>query len=521
MPDVGTSDRPSAPAINAAGGTALLQESALRVLRACDVVFGGTTVAMAVFAFILVATGQARLTTAIAVAAVPAFNLAWSKWTTGHERIRADLIRGAVCIPLTAFVYQSEGGGMLAHQWLPALLVCLGATLSVSIASRRSILGSGVSLAYAAGLVIAELIDSGEVPSDVFDDALALLLVGVIIAIVASQFGRTIEEVRVQRDLARIQKERAEEALEQLTDRTRELSAAIVNLNEEMVHRRKIELELHQAQKLESVGRLAAGIAHEINTPVQFVSDSLEFVRTAVGDLFDLVDKLAVVQRSVSSGAPNLCAANSAAEASEAADLPYLTTQVPKALELAAEGLGRVATIVRSMKEFARPDASDMVPTDLNRAVQSTLTMAHNEYRYVADLVVELGELPPVPCRIGELNQVVLNILVNAAHAIGDVVAGSERRGTITVKTYREGDDAVISVTDTGNGIPDTIRAQIFDPFFTTKEVGKGTGQGLAIARSVVVDKHRGKLTFESAVGGGTTFFIRVPIADGTTRVAA
>jgi signal transduction histidine kinase len=164
-----------------------------------------------------------------------------------------------------------------------------------------------------------------------------------------------------------------------------------------------------------------------------------------------------------------------------------------------------------------------MSSVDLNAAIQSTLTMARNEYKYVADLETDLGDLPPVTCYLGEINQVVLNLVINSAHAIGEVVAGTDQRGKITVKTRTLDDRIEIAITDTGGGIPEAIRDRIFDPFFTTKEVGKGTGQGLAIARSVVVDKHHGELAFETAVGRGTTFRVTIPVepAVDATREAA
>ncbi len=280
----------------------------------------------------------------------------------------------------------------------------------------------------------------------------------------------------------------------------------------DVTERRQIEFELHQAQKLESVGRLAAGIAHEINTPIQFVNDSIHFVRDAVRDLSGLIDKMRVVRDSVLSGAPSASAAKEAVAAEEDADLPYLVENLPKALDRSLDGLDRVATIVRSMKEFAYPDQKEMASVDLNQAIRSTLTIARNEYKYVADLEADLGEIPSVTCLAGDVNQAVLNIVVNAAHAIGDVVKGTDRKGRITVRTRVDGDFVVISIQDTGTGIPEGIRDRIFDPFFTTKEVGRGTGQGLAIARSVVVEKHGGELTFQSELGKGTTFFIRLPV---------
>jgi signal transduction histidine kinase len=154
-----------------------------------------------------------------------------------------------------------------------------------------------------------------------------------------------------------------------------------------------------------------------------------------------------------------------------------------------------------------------MVPARLNEALLSTLTVARNELKYVADVETDLGELPLVVCSLSDLNQVFLNLLVNAAHAIGDVVRGTEKRGKICVHTSTEGSMVLISISDTGAGIPEGIRNHIFDPFFTTKEMGRGTGQGLAIARSVIVDRHKGTLTFESEVGRGTTFYIRLPVA--------
>ncbi|MDP9097927.1 MAG: ATP-binding protein, partial [Verrucomicrobiota bacterium] len=175
------------------------------------------------------------------------------------------------------------------------------------------------------------------------------------------------------------------------------------------------------------------------------------------------------------------------------------------------EGLGRVATIVRSMKQFAHPDQAQKTEADLNQAIQSTIVIANNEFKYVALLETDYGDLPPVQCFLGEINQVVLNLLVNAAHAIGDVVKDTGGLGKLTVRTRRDGNEVEIAISDTGTGIPEAARSKIFDPFFTTKEVGKGTGQGLALARSIIVNKHGGTIRFETG-GNGTTFFIRLPI---------
>jgi signal transduction histidine kinase len=281
----------------------------------------------------------------------------------------------------------------------------------------------------------------------------------------------------------------------------------------DITEKKRLELELGQAQKLESIGRLAAGVAHEINTPVQFVSDSVHFVRDAMTDLTGLIERYQALHRSVQAGQPAADVAAAVAEAEEAADLDYLLEHMPKALTRSLDGLDRVATIVRSMKEFAHPDQKEMTSVDLNQAVQSTLVIARNEYKYVADVEMDLGDLPLVTCHVGDVNQAILNVIVNAAHAIGDVVKGTDSRGRIFVRTFRDGEDAIVSISDTGGGIPEAIRGRLFDPFFTTKEVGRGTGQGLAIARSVIVETHGGALTFETETGRGTTFVLRLPIS--------
>ncbi|MGH8517900.1 MAG: PAS domain-containing sensor histidine kinase [Panacagrimonas sp.] len=296
--------------------------------------------------------------------------------------------------------------------------------------------------------------------------------------------------------------------IEDITDRKQ----AEADLQAADEQNRKLELELRHAQKLEAVGRLASGVAHEINTPVQFVSDSCYFLRDGLADLQSLLGTYRESLERIAGGdiAPQ-AALDHAREAERALDVDYLLENLPSAAERSLQGLERVATIVRSMKEFAHPDRKDKANADLNQAILSTLTIARNEYKYVAEVETDLGELPPVCCLLSEFNQAILNLVVNAAHAIGDTVQGSDRRGLIRIRTRYEAPHAVISIEDNGAGIPESIRDKIFDPFFTTKEIGKGTGQGLAIVRSVVVNKHQGTIGVHSTPGQGTTFVLRLP----------
>ena len=283
----------------------------------------------------------------------------------------------------------------------------------------------------------------------------------------------------------------------------------------DLTESRRMQVELHQAQKLEAVGQLAAGIAHEINTPIQFIGDNTQFLQDAFSGLSTFADLLG---RCAQALPPE--SREELRRAEEQLDLAYLREQVPGTIARTLQGVQRVATIVRAMKEFAHPDQHEMVATDLNRSLQATLEVARNEYKYVAEVATELGELPLVTCHAGDLNQVFLNIIVNAAHAVGDVVKGTQEKGKISVVTRREGDHVLVSISDTGAGIPEEIRTKVYDPFFTTKGVGRGTGQGLAIARSIV-GKHRGSIHFATEKGKGTTFFIRLPIEGATPGVAA
>jgi PAS domain S-box-containing protein len=285
---------------------------------------------------------------------------------------------------------------------------------------------------------------------------------------------------------------------------------AVLNIHD-ISERKRLELELRLAQKLESVGQLAAGIAHEINTPVQFISSSVQFVKNSFRDVSELLEAIdGQLRDAAQRGAMEPELLTRVAEAREAADLEYLLERVPQALARSLDGLDRVATIVAAMRTFARAPTTLIEPVDLNEAIKNTLVVAANEYRHVADVTCDFGDIPLVNGNAGGLNQVMLNLIVNASHAIADVVGDSGKHGTIHIRTSAEPNEIAITIADSGGGIAAQIAQRVFDPFFTTKEVGRGSGQGLAISRTII-DGHRGELTFESDPGNGTTFTIRLP----------
>ncbi len=285
--------------------------------------------------------------------------------------------------------------------------------------------------------------------------------------------------------------------------------------------KKQLEIDLQHAKKLESVGQLAAGVAHEINTPIQFVGDSLAFLTEAMEDYQSLQDAhQAVIKVAVKQGIATE-EIGAIRKVADDIDLEFLLEEVPDALRRAQDGIGRVATIVRAMKEFAHPGTTERAPLDINRVIETTLTVAKSEFKYVAELEMDLAAIPHVRCIAGDLNQVILNLAVNAAHAVQERLETDPAPGSIRVVSFQDGESVVIEVHDNGHGVPEELRDKIFDPFFTTKEVGKGTGQGLALAHRIVVDRHGGELRLLSNEQDGATFQIRLPIDERSQRDAA
>jgi PAS domain S-box-containing protein len=290
-----------------------------------------------------------------------------------------------------------------------------------------------------------------------------------------------------------------------------------VIIGADITDRKVMMNQLNQAQKLKSIGKLAAGIAHEINTPTQYVGDNVRFLQEAFEDMSRVLESYGRMLSAVKAGNATSDLIDEIDHCLEDADLDYLAEEIPLAIEHTLDGVGRISKIVKAMKEFSHPGREEKVPTDINKSIESTITVARNEWKYVAEMQTDLdASLPSVPCRPGEFNQVILNMIINAAHAIADVPKDRQAApGTIRIATDRVDGHARITISDTGTGIPPEIQSRIFDPFFTTKEVGRGTGQGLAICFPVIVEKHGGTIEVESEVGKGTSFIITLPLNPG------
>ncbi len=312
-----------------------------------------------------------------------------------------------------------------------------------------------------------------------------------------------------------------EELEARVLQRTSELTFANDLMRREISERERaeaerdaVEIQLRHSQKLEAIGQLASGIAHELNSPIQFIGDNIRFIQQSVEDCRRVFTPFAEMLTAAKANRLTENHVSEAESAITAADLDYLASEVPRALDQTMEGINHIATIVRAMKEFSHPGDKEKISTDLNRAIENTTTVARNEWKHVADLKLELDpQLPPIPCYVNDINQALLNLVINAAHAIEDAIdAQPNGKGLITIISRNDDSHVEIRVTDTGTGIPDEIHSRLFDPFFTTKQVGRGIGQGLSVAYGCIVKHHSGSITFDTKIGKGTTFIIRLPL---------
>ncbi len=280
-----------------------------------------------------------------------------------------------------------------------------------------------------------------------------------------------------------------------------------------MAKKSGVEEQLRHAHKMEAIGQLAAGIAHEINTPIQYVSDNAVFLRESWTVLERVVSVAAKVHDEWRLGSLSTRTKEDLEHCFAGKDIDYLANEIPRAIDETFEGARQVAKIVSAMNEFAHPGSANKCACDLNRAIENTITFSRNAWKYVARVETSFDRnMPLVPCRLDQINQVTLNLIVNAAHAIGDAIGDEPGKlGMIRVETVYADGWATIRIGDTGSGMTEAVRARIFEPFFTTKKPGKGTGQGLSMAR-VIVDQHGGDIWVESEPGIGTTFSIRLPV---------
>ncbi|NPV86515.1 MAG: PAS domain S-box protein [Anaerolineae bacterium] len=285
----------------------------------------------------------------------------------------------------------------------------------------------------------------------------------------------------------------------------------------DITEQKRLEEQMALSQKLESIGQLASGIAHEINTPLQYVGDNTHFLKDAFNAIREMVEKHEEITREEYQQKGNLEAAlERLQQIRQEIDLDYYIAEIPIALQQSLEGIERVRKIVLAMKSFAHTAGKEKLPANINQAIETTITISRNAWKYVAELSTDLDpNLPPVCCVVDEINQVILNMIINAAQAIQEAIEkGKPSPGKISIATRKDGDHALIEISDTGTGIaPENLR-RIFDPFFTTKGVGKGTGQGLALAHNIIVNQHKGSIHVESQLGEGTTFYVRLPIND-------
>ena len=339
-----------------------------------------------------------------------------------------------------------------------------------------------------------------------------IILISLSINLVVRPLTRVAEQIAAVSDIGCLDNEIDTSGPHEISQIARTYNTMAKKLKDSQFQKDKLTQSLRQAQKLEAVGQLAGGIAHEINTPLQYIGDNVRFVKDASHDLISLIHLYESLKQKVSNQDGLAAMASEIDSFRHDIDDIYLQEEVPEAINQTLSGIQQVVEIVSAMKEFSHPGTKTPTLHNLNTTLENTIAVSRNEWKHIAEIRKDFDQnLPAVMCNIAEMNQVFLNVLVNAAHAIGSVKDRSGL-GTITVSTGVEDKFAIVRIQDTGTGIPEGVQDQVFNPFFTTKEVGVGTGQGLVIAYDIVVQKHRGLLTFETVQGEGTTFIIRLPV---------
>lgn len=323
---------------------------------------------------------------------------------------------------------------------------------------------------------------------------------------------RLVHEVATRKKAEKKLEEHRDTLEDTVSERTWELEQEILERKQALDNLKKAQLQLVHSEKLAGIGQIAAGIAHEINTPIQYIRSNIGFFQDAFDDI-DTYEKECDQLLEHPDDIELETFISKRNESKEEADLEYLREELPQSIEQTLEGVDRVADIVLSIKTFSHPGIKEKIFFDINEALENTITVSSHAWKYVAEMETELDkQLPEVLCLPGELNQVFLNLITNAAFAISDCV-GSETsaKGMIRIVTCKKNDNVEIAISDSGQGIPEEIQSRVFEPFFTTKEVGKGTGQGLAISWTIIVGQHSGKLWFDTG-SKGTTFYISLPL---------
>lgn len=295
-------------------------------------------------------------------------------------------------------------------------------------------------------------------------------------------------------------------------DENNDITGAII-IFRNLTAQKLVEAKRIHGMKLESIGELSAGIAHEINTPMQFIGNNVSFLQESFAELLEIVKDFVKISNELKQNGSYPEQFNKIESLLQEADLEYLEEEVPTAFSQTQDGIKRVTNLILNLKGFAHSSSTEnKTPTDINTIIDNAVTICQNAYKYVADVVILPGEIPIIDAFSGDISQVMVNLIVNAAHAIELKDRDTLERGTITIKSYIKDSELVISVQDTGVGIPEKLKSRIFDPFFTTKDIGQGSGQGLAISRTIIHDKHNGDLSFQSEVNKGTTFYVRLPV---------